>query len=105
MEPFARDLGDGGPPFRWDNDRRAVLRSELDGAFFHLYGIERDDADYILSTFPIVHRNDQARHGEHRSWRLVMEAYDGIAKAIASGEPFRSRLDPPPGHGPRHPAR
>lgn len=105
MEPFARDLGDGGPPFRWDEERRAVLRAELDGAFFHLYGIERDDADYILSTFPIVHRNDQARHGEHRTWRLVMEAFDSMAKAIASGEPFRSTLDPPPGHGPRHPAR
>lgn len=105
MEPFARDVGDGGPPFRWNDERRAVLRAELDGAFFHIYGIERDDADYILSTFPIVHRNDQARHGEHRTWRLVMEAYDGIAKAIASGEPFRSTLDPPPSHGPRHPAR
>ncbi len=105
MEPFARDLGDSGPPFRWDEERRAVLRAELDGAFFHLYGIERDDADYILSTFPIVHRNDQARHGEHRTRRLVMEAYDGIAKAIASGELFRSTLDPPPGHGPRHAVR
>ncbi|MGI8631828.1 MAG: Eco57I restriction-modification methylase domain-containing protein [Solirubrobacterales bacterium] len=105
MEPFARDLGDAGPPFRWDEERRAVLRAELDGAFFHLYGIERDDADYILSTFPIVHRNDQARHGEHRTWRLVMEAYDAIATAIAGGEPFRSILDPSPGHGPRHPAR
>ncbi|MGH7753583.1 MAG: Eco57I restriction-modification methylase domain-containing protein, partial [Gemmatimonadales bacterium] len=105
MEPFAHDLGDIGPPFRWDEGRRAGLRSELDGAFLHLYGIERDDADYILSTFPIVHRKDQARHGEHRTWRLAMEAYDAIAKAIATGEPFRSTLDPPPGDGPRHPSR
>ncbi|MGH9223381.1 MAG: Eco57I restriction-modification methylase domain-containing protein, partial [Acidimicrobiales bacterium] len=105
MEPFARDLGDSGAPFRWDEERRAVVRAELDGAFFHIYGIEREDADYILSTFRIVHRNDQSRHGEHRTWRLVMEAYDAIAKATASGEPFRSTLNPPPGHGPRHPPR
>ncbi|MEW6155344.1 MAG: DNA methyltransferase, partial [Actinomycetota bacterium] len=105
MEPFARDLGDSGPPWRWDDERRAGLRAELDGAFFHLYGIERDDADYILSTFPIVHRNDQRDHGEHRTWRLVMDAYDRLAKSISTGQPFRSALDPPPGHGPRHPPR
>lgn len=105
MEPFARDLGDGGTPFRWNEDRRSVLRAELDAAFLHLYGVTRDDADYIMSTFPIVHRNDRARHGEARTWRLVMAAYDGIAMAIASGEPFESALVPPPGHGHRHPER
>jgi len=29
-----------------------LLRAELDGALFHLYGIKRDDVDYILGTFP-----------------------------------------------------
>ena len=28
-----------------------------------------------------------------------------MAKAIETGEPFVSKLDPPPGEGPRHPAR
>ena len=32
------------------------MRAELDAAFFHLYGIERDDVDYIMETFPIVKR-------------------------------------------------
>gem|GEM_PF-5772068 len=36
IEPFARDLEDFGPPFRWDEERRAVLRAELDGTFSHL---------------------------------------------------------------------
>lgn len=31
---FAQDIGDNGPPFVWDNDRRAVLRAELDAAYF-----------------------------------------------------------------------
>ena len=26
-----------GPPFRWDEERRFLLRCELDAAFFHLY--------------------------------------------------------------------
>ena len=30
MAPFARDLGYNGPPFLWNEDRRALLRAELD---------------------------------------------------------------------------
>lgn len=30
MASFARDLGYDGPPFIWDEDRRAQLRAELD---------------------------------------------------------------------------
>jgi hypothetical protein len=37
LEPFARDCGYEGPPFRWDEERRFLLRCELDAAFFHLY--------------------------------------------------------------------
>jgi hypothetical protein len=29
------------------------LRCELDAASFHLYGIEPDDVDFIMETFPI----------------------------------------------------
>ncbi len=97
MEPFARDLGDSGPPFVWDEARRTVLRAELDGAFFHLYGIGKDDVDYILGTFPIVHSNDRKKYGEERTRRLVLENYDRLATAIESGEQFLSSLDAPPG--------
>jgi hypothetical protein len=37
LEPFAQDCGWSGPPFRWDEGRRFLLRCELDAAFFHLY--------------------------------------------------------------------
>ena len=55
LAPFARDLGCGGPPFIWDEEERRHLRARLDACYFHLYGIDRNDAAYILSTFPIVH--------------------------------------------------
>ena len=32
-----RIAGWDAPPIRWDDDRRFLLRSELDAAFFHLY--------------------------------------------------------------------
>jgi hypothetical protein len=37
LESFAKDCGWNGPPFRWDEERRFLLRCELDAAFFHLY--------------------------------------------------------------------
>lgn len=102
---FASDLGNSLPPYRWDEERRSSLRAELDACFFHLYGIDRNNVDYIMGTFPVVKKEDEERFGEYRTKRLILEAYDAMAKAIETGEPFVSTLDPPPGKGPRHPAR
>lgn len=96
LDGYGRGIGYDGPPFCWDPKRRRVLRAELDGAFFHLYGIERDDVDYIMETFPIVKRKDVAAYGEYRTKRLILEVYDAMAKAIESGEPYETILDPPP---------
>ncbi|MFG0316319.1 MAG: hypothetical protein ACF8XB_03535, partial [Planctomycetota bacterium JB042] len=96
LAPFSRDLGYDGPPFRWDEDRRFLLRAELDAAFFHLYGLERDDVDYVLETFPIVKRKDEAAHGEYRTKRVILEIYDLMAEAARTGEPYQTVLDPPP---------
>jgi hypothetical protein len=75
LEPFARDLGYAGPPFPWDPKRRFDLRCELDAAFFILYGISRNDADYIMDTFPIVKKRDEegvrrVPDKEGRSWEV-----------------------------------
>ena len=96
LKGFAKDLGYEGAPFRWDPSRRELLRVELDAAFFHLYGIERADVDYIMDTFPIVRRKDEAGHGEYRTKRLILERYDAIAEAAASGVEYQTVLDPPP---------
>jgi hypothetical protein len=92
LEPFARDVGYDGPPFHWDRERRAALRAELDAAFFHLYGVVRDDADYILDSFPIVKNIDEKAFGEYRTKRAILEAYDALAAAARSGRPYRSPL-------------
>ncbi len=88
------------PPFRWDEERRFLLRCELDAAYFHLYGIERDDVDYIMETFPIVKRKDEAREptgrGEYRTKRVILAIYDAMARAMETGEAYETLLDPPP---------
>lgn len=85
MTPLARDLGDEGEPFRWDEERRAQLRAELDAYFFHLYGISREDTDYILESFQSesggLKNNEIAKFGEYRTKRLVLAEYDRMATA------------------------
>ncbi|MBS3947921.1 MAG: hypothetical protein KGZ57_06430, partial [Dethiobacter sp.] len=80
MQPFARDLGYNGPPFIWDDERRFWLRAELDALYFHLYGIGRDDVAYIMETFPIVKRKDEAKYGHYRTKEAILELYDEMAR-------------------------
>ncbi|MGO9474661.1 MAG: Eco57I restriction-modification methylase domain-containing protein [Rhodomicrobium sp.] len=90
MAPFARDMGyvdEQGqvkPPFKWDEDRRLRLRAKLDGIYFHLYGVtDRDDVRYIYSTFPIVERQEMAKHGRYLSRDLCL----AWMSALAAGDP------------------
>jgi hypothetical protein len=88
MAPFARDLGYDGPPFLWDEDQRAQLRAELDTWYARAYGLSRDELryildpadvrgpDYPLETFRVLKKNEIARHGEYRTARLVLAAWD-----------------------------
>jgi hypothetical protein len=48
IAPFARDLAYDGPPFAWDEDRRAYLRAELDAWYARAYGLTRDELRYVL---------------------------------------------------------
>ena len=88
MKPFAEDLGYTGPPFRWDEGRRALLRAELDAWIARLYGLTRDELRYILDpadvmgpdypseTFRVLKENEKKRFGEYRTQRLVLDAWD-----------------------------
>ncbi len=55
MIPLARACGfkgsRGDGVHIWKETERAKIHAELDAAYFLLYGIERADAEYMLSTF------------------------------------------------------
>lgn len=87
LQPFARDLDYDGAPFVWNDERRFLMRRELDALYFHLYGISRADVDYIMETFPIVKRKDVAAHGEYRTKRVILELYDQMAQLPAMRVP------------------
>lgn len=123
LESFAKDSAWFGPPFHWDEERRFLIRCELDAAFLHLYLMAgkngdwhivegetpedmmrlkqtfftpRDAVAYILDSFPIVCRKDIARHGEFRTKRVILEIYDKMQESIRTGQTYQTRLAPPP---------
>lgn len=96
LEPFARDMGWGGPPFKWDEERRFWLRAELDAAYFHLYGICRDDAAYILDSFWIVRERDEGKYHSYRTKDAILKLYDQMESARSNGQTYQTVLSPPP---------
>ena len=79
MAPFARDLGYDGPPFIWNAEERRHLRARLDALYFHLYGLDHEDAAYVLGTFPIVRREDEAQFGRYRTRDLILAYMNALA--------------------------
>jgi hypothetical protein len=90
MRPWAEDVGYTGSPFAWSEARRACLRAELDAVYAHLYGLTRDELRYILDpteihgpdfpseTFRVLKERETKQHGEYRTARLVLDAWDRL---------------------------
>ena len=115
IQSVAKDTGYDGPPFVWDEERRFKIRAELDAAYFHLYlgteqewkekgsnelleyfPIPRNAVEYIMETFPIVKRKDEAKFGSYRTKELILEIYDKMTEAIVNGTEYQTILEPPP---------
>ena len=78
LAPFAKDLGyvneDGSvkQPIIWNEEERRVRMNALDALFMHLYGLNADDAAYVMETFPIVRQQDLAAFGHYRTRAEVL---------------------------------
>jgi hypothetical protein len=84
---FKGSRGDG--VHVWKDAERAEIRAELDAAFFHLYGVERGDAEYILSTFSGTGLLDDGGGSQQLFWspgstgQMVLDALDRLDKKRA----------------------
>ena len=88
MRPLAKAAGFSEAVHPWKPDERATLLAELDAAYFQLYGVSRDDAEYILSTFTGTQRRDETDVGTFRTSGLILEAFDRFrAESGGSSDP------------------
>jgi len=90
MADMAEHLTGRRQVFRWDSEARFLVRCEIDAAMFHLYGIPREDVDYIMDTFRIVREHDEAENGEYRTKRIILNIYDAMQRSIETDVAYHS---------------
>lgn len=69
----------GGRLNKWDEAERAELMAELDAAFFHLYGLNRDEVEYILSTFKGIHDHRTLFPGSSSTAQFILQKYSEMS--------------------------
>jgi hypothetical protein len=80
------------PPFKWDDDRRARLRAELDAYYARLYGLNRKQLRYILDPADLTTREIERILDD---WEEVGDPLDPagyearVAASTFPGETFR----------------
>jgi len=80
MRPLAEAAGFDPPVHRWNPTERADLMAELDAAFFHLYGLDADDAAYILGTFRRSTGGEADSGSLFPSDDAILEAFSRLAQ-------------------------
>jgi len=85
MLPLAEAAGFKEGVHKWREDERRELMAELDAAYFLLYGIDRDDAQYILSTFSGAADKETGLLASGTQFELVLEKYDELRAKTRKG--------------------
>ena len=94
LQQLAQETGLSKPPFVWNEDRRDALRAELDGAIFHVYGMAREDVEFVLDSFPIVRRKDESKHGCFKRKNMILDTFDRLQQSQQSGISYVSSIAP-----------
>lgn len=79
MRPLAVAAGLDPPIHKWNAAERVEIMAELDAAFFLLYGVNRSDAEYMLSTFQGTDRADEGIVGLFPTNVSILDAYDKLS--------------------------
>ena len=82
LRPLADAAGFAPGVVRWDPAERAALAAELDAAFLHLFGLNRDDAAYVVGSFDLKPAGGLPFADDPAA--AVLAAYDRLAAAASS---------------------
>jgi uncharacterized protein (DUF433 family) len=94
------------PPLKWDEERRAFLKAELDAIYAKLYGLTTEELRYILDpedvygadfpgeTFRVLKDKETRLYGEYRTKRLVLEAWDRLHEKPINSLVLAPSLEP-----------
>jgi hypothetical protein len=91
MRPFLQGIDLDGDIVVFDERERARTQAELDAYYAKLYGLSREELQFILEpqsvkpgypsqTFAVLKRNEEREFGEYRTQRLVLEAWEKLER-------------------------
>ena len=82
MKPLAEAAGFDPPVHKWKAVERDDLMAELDAAYFHLYGIGREDVEYMLGTFQGLRDNESGQlfTNDASTAQRSLAAYDRLGQ-------------------------
>lgn len=97
-----RDLKMNIPPYRWDPERRHRLEALLNAIVAWLYGMDEQDLDYILDTFPGLRSDEIQIFGSYRMKEEILQCFS-IVRRLSQGQPsgLEGFLSPAPGDASR----
>jgi hypothetical protein len=87
MKPLAEAARFKPLVYKWDHSERAELQAELDAAFFLLYGVRREEVEYILSTFNGIRKESEGLLAGGTTINRILACYDRFWKAAAGSSP------------------
>ncbi len=79
MKPLAEATGFKPLVHKWNPAERLDLQAQLDAAFFLLYGIGREDVEYVLSTFSGVRKEQQGIFDGSSTFDRILKHYDNLS--------------------------
>lgn len=91
MRPFLKEVDPNRDIVVFDEGERAKVQAELDAYYAKLYGLSREELQFVLEpesikpgypseTFSVLKRNEEREFGEYRTQRLVLEAWDKLER-------------------------
>jgi len=78
MKPLAEATQLDPSIHKWNPSERLDLQAQLDAAYFLLYGIQRDDVEYILSTFTGAQKEAETIFGPSSIFDRILNHYDNL---------------------------
>ncbi|ARS40724.1 hypothetical protein CA265_14090 [Sphingobacteriaceae bacterium GW460-11-11-14-LB5] len=78
------------PPFIWNEQRRAVLKAEIDVIYAKIYGLSQRELKYVVDpqdvygadfpgeTFRVLKDRENRNYGEYRTKKFIEQAYDNF---------------------------
>ncbi len=80
MRPLAEAANFDPSVHKWNPAERLDLQAQLDAAYFLLYGIQRDDVEYILSTFTGARQESETMFGPSSAFDRILKYYDNLCE-------------------------